>query len=208
MKLLVLGATGPTGRLLVQQAADAGHAVTVLVRDPARATGLAATVVVGDATVADDVRGALRGQDAVLSTLGPRNATDAVRSRAAAVLVAAMRESGVRRLVWISASGVADSRPQAVASSFVFGRVILPLFLRRQYADAALAEQTIIASDLEWVVVRPVQLVEHRPRAAAIPDVAGGKLPVLKVARADVASFMLEQLTHDAWVGKLPVLHG
>src|SRR5262245_38201395 len=110
MKLLVLGATGPTGRHVVDRALRCGDAVTVLVRRP-EALGPVAdrvTVVKGDATAPDDVARAMDGQDAVVSALGRGRSVRAhgLFTRATDAVLGAARQAGVSRLVWMSSFGV------------------------------------------------------------------------------------------------------
>src|SRR5438093_10326483 len=103
MNLLVLGATGGTGRLVVDQALAAGHTVTALVRSPEKlATATSQPnlrVVTGSATDPKSVAGAMKGADAVISTLGGGGSVIADPTTA---IVAAAHESGVRRVVVLS----------------------------------------------------------------------------------------------------------
>ena len=208
MKVLLLGATGATGRQLVDQLRAAGHAVTALVRDPATAELAGATVVKGRATDAAEVAASVAGQDAVVSALGPRDKRDPVCVDTARAVIAAMQQHGVKRLVWLSAGGVGDSAPQIVKASFVFGRIIMPLLMKHPYAHHAQAEALIRASDLDWTVVRPVQLVD-KPTGGAITvvPIGGAKIGGLKISRHDVAAWMAAELTSRAQVGTMPVLH-
>jgi nucleoside-diphosphate-sugar epimerase len=209
MKILILGATGATGRQLVEQALAAGHDVTALVRDP-KAIEVAHAklkVVKGRATDASDVANVVAGQDAVLSALGPRSKNDPICAEAARAVVDAMKQHGAKQLVWLSAGGVGDSAPQLIRESFIFGRIIMPLFLRKPYANHARAEAIVCTSEL-WTVVRPVQLVD-KPTGGTITAVPIGDAVVsgLKIARRDVAAFMLEELATRAHVGTMPILH-
>ena len=209
MKLLILGATGATGRHLVDQALAAGHEVTVLVRDAAGVTTRhpKLTVVAGRATVEADVDPVVRGQDAVLSTLGPRSKSDTVCPEAAQALVTAMKAHGVKRVIWLSASGVGDSRQAINDASFVFGKIIIPLLLSRPYANHAAAEEILRASGLDWTVLRPMQLIDvptGKSPAAVSKDT---KPPGLKVARQDVAAFMLRELAEGTWIGQMPLVY-
>ena len=210
MKVLILGATGATGRQLVEQALAGGHEVTALVRDPAKADLAHAKLrlVKGRATESGDVAGVVAGQDAVLSALGPRTKSDPVCAEAAQAVVDAMKRPGVKRLVWLSAGGVGDSAPQLTRASFVFGRIIMPLFLRKPYAHDARAEAIVRASGLDWTVVRPLQLVDEPTggKITAVP-IGEGKVSGLKIARRDVAAFMLEEMTARAHAGAMPILH-
>jgi len=209
VNLLVLGATGATGKQLVAHALAAGHRVRAVVRDPAKiaAAGPNLEVRKGDVTSAADLADALRGVDAVVSTLGPRVKTDAIAPLTAAALVQAMKAAGVKRLVWLSAGGVGDSAGPLTKASWVFGRIIMPLFLKAPYANHLRAEESIRASGLDFTIVRPVQLVDSQTGnpVGVAPD---GQPPKgLKISRSDVAKFMLDEVGARAHVGKLPVLY-
>jgi uncharacterized protein YbjT (DUF2867 family) len=209
MKILILGATGATGKHLLEKALAAGHEVTALVRDPKKLTVThpKLRVIEGQVSKEDDVVRAVRGQDAVLSTLGPRDNKDPICATAAPIVAAAMKAEGVKRIVWLSASGVGDSKPALVAASFVFGYIIMPLFLKTPYANHARAEEALRATDLEWTVLRPVQLVDKltgKPVVATPPD---QKPASLKIAREDVAAFMLVELEKNAHVREMPLLY-
>jgi putative NADH-flavin reductase len=116
VRLLILGATGPTGRNLVDQALGAGNDVTALVRDPTRITIVhrRLAIVVGDATDPRALDAAVRGKDAVLSALGAGNSLRSdVVYRAVTSLILAMRSRALKRIVFLSAFGVGESLHQA-----------------------------------------------------------------------------------------------
>ncbi len=106
MKLTLLGATGPTGQRVLDQALKAGHQVTALVRDPARLPQRQdgrVTVVTGDATRTEDLKQAISGSDAVLSALGPgKDFKSDLASRTARALVPAAGATDVTRVVVLS----------------------------------------------------------------------------------------------------------
>jgi len=194
MKVLVLGGSGGTGRQL--QAAANGHELVA----PRHADC--------DATRQADLERALDGCDAVAVMLSAKTKSDPVRSACAAALVAAMKKKGVRRVVWVSSSGVGDSFAGAKKTSWVFASVIIPLALKRQFADAAVAEETLRASGLDVTVVRPMQLVDaERPGEAQTvePD---AKAPSAKVSRAQLARFIVRELEKPEYTGRMPVLCG
>jgi uncharacterized protein YbjT (DUF2867 family) len=207
MKVLVLGATGGTGRLIVRDALAKGHSVVALVRSKATAPDLpGADVVEGDARDESAILRALDGCDAVVSSLGTGISTFGevtLLSVATPALVAAMKRSDVRRLVCISALGVGDSRGHG---GFFFDRLFQPLLLRNAYKDKELQEAAIRASSLDWVIVRPGALNDESARGNVraitdLTDVRGGK-----IARADVARFVVEQLTTDTWLRRTPLV--
>ncbi|WP_035992390.1 NAD(P)-dependent oxidoreductase [Leptolyngbya sp. KIOST-1] len=202
MNLLVFGATGDTGREVVKQALAQGHAVTGFSRhaDDLLADFPSLKTIEGDVTDKTTVEKAVQGQDAVLSTLGSSSLkrspalTDGVRT-----IVAAMEQHGVRRLVYQSSLGVGDSRKQV---GFLVRYIIIPLVLRNAIADHADKEQIIRQSSLDWVIVRPAGLTNDdftgQYRHGETIDFGA------KIARADVADFMLKQVTADTYLKKTP----
>jgi uncharacterized protein YbjT (DUF2867 family) len=205
MKVLVLGATGGTGRLIVRDALAKGHLVKALVRSKAGVDLPGAELIEGDARDAGALQRALEGSDAVVSALGTGMGFKEVSllTVATKALVTAMKHAGVRRLVCISALGVGDSKGHG---GFVFDRLFQPLLLSQAYKDKERQEATIRASSLDWVVARPTQLTDDPARGSvrALTDLEG--FHGGKVSRADVAKFVVEQLTTDTWLRQTPVV--
>ncbi len=207
MKILVLGATGATGRLIVSQAVAKGHSVVALVRSKARATDLAgAELVEGDARDAAALTRAIAGCDAVVSSLGTamspfREVT--LLSTATRALIGVMVAQNIHRLVCITGMGAGDSRGHG---GFFYDRLFLPLMLRKVYEDKDRQEDAIRASALDWIIVRPT-LLNDKPASGHIraltnlSGVHGGT-----IARADVADFVVQQLTVDTWLRKTPLI--
>ena len=206
-KILVLGATGGTGRLVVKQALARGFEVRALVRSPAKAAGLeGADIVIGDARDEAALRKALEGRDAVVSSLGTpvspfREVT--VLSSATKALVSAMKAAEVSRLVCITGMGAGDS---AGHGGFVFDRLIFPALLRKVYADKDRQEAIVRGSGLDWVLVRPAVLNDKAPthQVRALTDLSGFHGGT--IARADVANFALDQVHSDSWLGRSPLI--
>ena len=206
-KLLVLGATGGTGRLIVKEAIARGFEVRALVRSSAKASGLeGAEIFIGDARDEAALRNALQGRDAVVSALGTqvspfREVT--LLSSATTALVHAMKAAGVARLVCISGMGAGDS---AGHGGFVFDRLIQPALLRKVYADKNRQEAIVRNSGLDWVLVRPSVLNDETPRDEnrALTDLSGFNGGT--IARADVARFVLDQVHADTWLGRSPLI--
>jgi putative NADH-flavin reductase len=206
-KIVILGATGPTGRHIVAQAVSRGHDVTVLVRSPEKAADLkGAKLVVGDARDENALRQALKGRDAVISALGtPASPFREVSllSTATRALVNAMKAEDVSRLVAITGVGAGDSRGHGGA---LFDHVIFPLLLRKVYADKNRQEEIIRGSALNWTIVRPAILTD-KPGTGAVraltdlEDFHGGS-----VSREDVARFVLDQVSSDHWRRQSPLI--
>lgn len=206
-KILVLGATGATGRLIVRQAVARGHEVAVLVRSPEKASDLTgAKLIIGDARDESALRHALKGRDAVVSALGTpaspfREVT--LLSTATRGLVNAMQAEQVSRLVCITGLGAGDS---AGHGGFAFDNLIFPLLLRKVYADKNRQEAIVRDSGLDWILVRPSILNDKPGRGAAraLTDLSGFHGGT--IAREDVASFVLDQVGSDAWLRRSPLI--
>jgi putative NADH-flavin reductase len=190
IRLLILGATGGTGRALVEQARARGHHVTALVRSPQKlgASRESVTVRQGNPLNARELRAVLPGHDAVLSVLGPPGpgATTIFRDSGRS-LVEAMRDAGPSRLLVVSVAALFEDAGLLVA---LFRRTLL----RNIVVDAAAMEREVIGSGLDWTIARPPRLTNgsltRRYR------VAEGRLPRggFSVSRADVAHFLLDEL--------------
>jgi putative NADH-flavin reductase len=205
MHVLIVGATGRTGRDVVAVAVAAGHRVTAFARSadrtewPAGVTAVAADVL--DPVVVD---AAMVGVDAVIVVLSMVRASDSpwspiltprdLHSRAAAVLTAAAAKHGVRRYVTLSAHGVADAAPRA---GWLFLGLVRASNIGVAYANLAIAEDIVRSSSLRWTIVRPTRLTTGRPsgRWRAAADLVTTSLD--RIARADVAAFLLGVATSD-----------
>ena len=201
MNVLVIGAAGETGKLVVERAAAAGHAVTALVHDAGdyHAPAGVVRVVGGDARDAAAVGGAVAGQEAVVDALGgktPYLETDLERS-AARVIVSAMAEHGVRRLIVISVLGAGDSTDQA---GFFYEHLLVPTYLRGVVKDKDAMEDEVRASGLDFVLVRPPVLKNGEAKGSV--KVLGAHETAGSITRADLAAFLVDQLTSDAHVGQ------
>ncbi len=200
MNVLVIGAAGKTGRLVVDQAVAAGHRVTALVRDPARYTAAPdVRVLAGDATDPAAVAHALAGQHAVIDAVGgktPWRRTELERTVARAV-VAAAQQHGTRRIIAISALGVGDSTAHA---PLLFRLLVLPTFLWGSTADKTAMEQEVAQAGVPYVLVRPAVL-NDQPAVGAVRVLTGSETG-RQITRADVAVFVVEQLTTDTHVNR------
>ncbi|CDN57920.1 Flavin reductase Short (plasmid) [Neorhizobium galegae bv. officinalis bv. officinalis str. HAMBI 1141] len=207
MKILVLGATGATGLLIVGKAVAEGYAVVALVRSKVKAADLAgAELIEGDARDPAALTGAIAGCDAVVSSLGTAMSPFkevTLLSTATRALVGVMEQQNVRRLVCITGLGAGDSRGHG---GFFFDRLFLPLILRKVYEDKDRQEDAIRTSKLDWTIVRPMVLNDKPARGGvkALTDLSG--VHGGSIARADVAEFVVQQLTADTWLRKAPLI--
>jgi putative NADH-flavin reductase len=207
MKLTIFGATGRTGRALLAQALEAGHEVTAFVRDPSKLyiTHSRLRVIQGDIYDASVVEDAIKGQDAVLSALGPvRGGPKDVMGAAARNIVAGMKSTGVRRLVTLTGAGVAqpDDAPKLFNR---FMSLMLNTFARDILTDSAEHARIVRGSGLACTIVR-VPMLTDGPRTAQYRVGMVGIDDGPRISRADVADFMLKQLGPDATPQTAPVI--
>jgi len=206
MKIIVFGPTGGTGRHLVVQALAAHHDVTAFTRNPGAIEARPRlTVVAGDTRDGGAVERAIATHDAVLCALGgrPWRRHEQVCSSAMKVIARSMAKVGVRRVVAISTFGAGDTRPHVgwLARTLLFG-----LVLRSEVADKEAMERELSETDLDWTVVRVGRLTDGPARGAWHAADDGSIRGMGQVARADVAAFMLAQLTDDTWLRRRPVV--
>ena len=205
MKVLIIGATGATGKILMREALAHGHEVTALARNPSALApeDYRLRVVEGNALDASSLEAAVAGQDAVLSALGTSSrGPTTLFSESTHNLIGAMDKHGVRRLVCITGVGVGDSKGHV---GFLYDRIIRPFVVKNVYEDKERQEEAIKQSDLDWVIVRPARLTDE-PAKGEYRVYLGGSYTATKISRADVAAFMLAQLTDDTYVRKTPVI--
>jgi putative NADH-flavin reductase len=203
MRIAVFGATGASGRQIVEQALASGHEVVAFARNPnaLKISHPQLKVIQGDAQDAARVSQAIAGQDAVLSAIGINRrssiniCTDSTRN-----IIAGMREHGVRRLIILSAYGASETKDTARYSK------VLRFFIGKRVEDKDRQEELVRASSLDWVLVRPPLLTNGKERGRYR---VGFDIPIKlfsSVSRADVAAFMLKQLTDDTYLRQAPTI--
>jgi putative NADH-flavin reductase len=206
-RILVLGGTGHTGRLIVEQALEQGHFVTVLARRPeAVSVRHASLAVLGGDVLGADLAPALAGQDTVVSSLGRGLSlrSEQLMARATPRIVAAMERARIARLVFLSAYGVGGTPPDAP----LLIRLMFRLMFSDIYADKAAAETAVRESSLNWTILAPVKLTSG-PAAGRYR--AGEDLRVpgfAKISRADVAASVLGAIDDPATFRKRLVVAG
>jgi putative NADH-flavin reductase len=200
MKVVVFGATGPTGREVVAQALDAGHAVRAFARNPAAvgawAPGL--EVVQGDVLDPNAVRVAVGGMDAVLSALGTGSNMEptTVVSEGTGLILDAMANLGVKRIICVTSAGLLEDPTAPLIFRMVFRRR-----LRHVFEDQRRVEERLRASNREWTIVRPPRLLDG-PRTGRYRIEVDKPVPRgHAINRADVADFMLRELGARQFVG-------
>lgn len=207
MKVALFGATGGTGREVLAQGLALGHEFQALVRDPSRLGPVSeqgpegVQVTTGDVLVPLAVAATVRGADAVICVLGSHGSATPVEARGTAVIIEAMQAAGMRRLIAVTSMGVGDS-VQQVAPVF---RVIMQLTLKKIMAAKEEQEGMIRASGLDWTIVRPGGLTDG-PRTGRYQSGTDKAIRAGRVSRADVAEFVLQQLSDGQYIGQAPAI--
>jgi putative NADH-flavin reductase len=206
MKILVLGATGGTGRQLVAKALEKGHEVTAFARNP---DGIPKherlRPVRGDVTVAESIAAAVAGQDAVISVIGPRPGVKpgTLISDTVHYVIGAMRTHGVRRFAF--ESGLMVGEPRGAGALTRVGISLFRMLNRGLYVDKVKAEAELSATDLEWVIVRPPGFKDLPARGTyRLGEELDAKLTMM--SSTDVAAAMLEAATESRWSRKALLL--
>jgi putative NADH-flavin reductase len=207
MKIIVFGATGRTGKPLVEQALAAGHEVTAYVRDASKMTlqHPKLKVVVGSLHETDKILAAVTGQDVVFSALGPvKGGSKTVMEEFAKTITTVMKQAGVRRLITVTGAGVAQpgDTPKAFNKFMSF---MLNTFAKDVLVDSANHARIVGSSDLDWTIVRVPMLTDGERKGQYRVGMVG-KDDGPRISRADVADFMLKQLDNPSYVGKAPVI--
>ena len=200
-RILVIGATGGTGRHVVRQALAAGHSVTALARDPARidVRHERLSVLRGDVLDASSLAPAMAGRDAVVSSIGVTTgrAPTTLYSEGMRNIISAMRAAGVMRLVAVSAGPLSIDDGDTLPSRLLM-KPLLRAILKNPYADMAKMEEEIRESDLDWTIIRPPRLTNKSRsghyRTAKHRSVRRGYF----IARADLADAILKLIDDPA----------
>lgn len=207
MKITIFGGTGKTGAYLVREALDKGFDVYILARAPAKMTIADPHLVdvKGDITDANAVASAINGTSAVLSVLGPTdNKPTFAVSRGMENILAAMKSGSIRRLVITAGAEVGDPED---APKFMnkFMNFLLKLMARNVLADMSKAVEMVRSSDLDWTVVRLPMLTDD-PKTGKVKVAYVGKGMGARIARADIASFLIDQVNDKTFIHKAPAI--
>jgi putative NADH-flavin reductase len=208
MNVTVLGASGRTGRLVVDEALAAGHRVTAFVRDPAKLniTHDRLKCVKGDSAHLAQVREAVKGADVVISALGPvKGSPKDLLVTAQRNIIEAMKQEGVRRYVALTGAGVRDAQDQPKLVDHIFG-FLLKLTAGDVLKDSADGVDVVRSSDRDWIIVRAPRLVDG-PKTGKFRVGYVGAESGTQISRADLAAFMVQQAAGGGlWVHKMPMV--
>lgn len=202
MKLVIFGATGNVGKHLVKCAIANGHTVTAFCRDAKALSEQQAeqlTIFQGDIFHREAVEKAIKGQDAVLCTIGDGR-KGKVRGPGTQHIISAMKKQGVQRLICQTTLGLGSSSGNL---NFVWKYIMFGFFLKKAFKDHQAQEEYLFNSDIDYTIVRPSALTDGEATHAYQVGFNGEQKNLnLKITKADVADFMLKQLSDTAAIKK------
>jgi putative NADH-flavin reductase len=196
MKLVVVGAGGRTGRLIVERALAAGHHVTAFVRRPdqmiTRHERLSVTC--GDVLDPDSLSEAVAGQEAVVSALGVKSRTTTTVFSAGITNVAkAMEFRDVRRILALSSAGL-DIGPHMPIAQRLIAEYIVERVMRNIYLDLARMEDELETHHIDWTIVRATALTDGPANGRYRVALDGGVARPKRLSRSDLAAYVVDQL--------------
>jgi putative NADH-flavin reductase len=211
MKILVLGISGRTGKLVAAEALKRGYVVAGIARNPESVSIEGAEITKGSPSDYDTVRKAIEGCDAVVSVLNTLNQSDGlfrkintplnVMTVCMKNLVRAMNEIKIRRVVVMSALGVGDSAKEVSA----FFRFIISISnIKYVYMDHDSQEKVLEESQLDWTVVRPVMLNDKSENISVLHNLKGAGKLKQAISRNAVANFMLDCIEKGLFINQKP----
>jgi uncharacterized protein YbjT (DUF2867 family) len=208
MKVIIFGSTGTIGKHLVEQSLDKGYEVSAFSRNSEHLKTLKQlelNKIAGDVFNPNDLQHAIKGQDAVIIVLGSgKNRTSTVRSEGTKNIIEAMKINDVKRLICQSTLGTGETTENL---NFFWKNIMFGWFLKHVFLDHELQEKHVRNSGLDWTIVRPAAFTDGKKTENYKHGFsASDKLLKLKIARADVADFILKQLDSSLYLFKSPGL--
>jgi putative NADH-flavin reductase len=206
MKVLLFGATGGTGKEVLLQALQQGHIVTAIVRNPTKINiqSERLKVIQGDILTSnlDDV---FVKQDAVICCLGTSaNKAGTLRSEGTKNIIDSMKKAEINRLICQTSLGYDDSIPVLGNTSFLFKKIIVPYILKATFKEHYLQEIAIKRSGLKWTIVRPGNLTNgKKTERYKYGFLYSDPTIKIKISRADVAHFLVNQISTSVNIGKV-----
>lgn len=212
MRIALLGATGPTGRVLILEYLERSHQVTIFARNPSKLDDSIrknpnVTIVEGTLDDESALRRAFHGQDAVISVLGPvPRKPNPVIANSLKVVFAAMKAENVTRFVGTGTAAHRDPKDK-FSLSFAIAFIILRMIAANLYHEVRAYSDTVAnEKDIEWSWIR-VNHLSNKPRTGkvAFGFLGDGKTGLGGIRRADLADVLIDEVTERKWVHEMPV---
>lgn len=207
-KIVVFGSTGTIGKHIVEQSLEKGYEVLAFCRDKQKLKEPShphLKIMEGDVFNLKDVNRAVIGQEAVIVTLGSgKSRTSTVRSEGTKNIIDAMHTNGVSKLICQSTLGTGDSNDNL---NFFWKHIMFGWFLKKVFLDHELQEKHVKSSSLDWIIIRPAAFTDGEKTENYLYGFSPkDKSTKLKISRADVADFILKQVTDKKYLHQTPGL--
>ncbi|MGD0450202.1 MAG: SDR family oxidoreductase [Candidatus Bathyarchaeia archaeon] len=208
MKITVFGATGETGKKITEQALEMGYEVVAFARNPSKlnVSNEHLTVVQGQLSDVGLVESAVKGSSAVLSALGPRGGSkDKPLTQGMQNIIVAMKKQNVRRLIITSTLSAKDTKDKPNFKTKAMVNLVKTT-MHAAYEDIVNVAETVRASDLDWTIVR-LAILNNKPKSGKVKAgyVGSGEVAT-QISRADIADFMLKQITEMKYLHEAPAI--
>lgn len=202
MKIIIFGASGGTGQELVKQALGKNYNVTAFVRTPQKLniSNNNLEIIKGDVLNFNDVNNAIDSHDIVFCNLGvPASDKTTLRADGTANIIKAMEAKKISRFICQTSLGFADSK---AVLPWHMKYLIVPFILKNAFKDHELQEREIEQSKLDWTIVRPGNMTKGKMTENYKHGFKPTEKIKLKISRADVAHFMLNQIDNIQYIRK------
>lgn len=209
MEITIFGASGGIGRLLVEQALDAGYMVKAYVRNPSKLelTHQNLEIIKGELSDFENIRTAIAGVDAVISTLGPplkRNYKGWAILDAHINIVKAMEMEGVNRFITIATPSV-NFRWDISSITTKMPTVMAKLLFPKAYKEIVMVGNVVSDSSLDWTIVRIIA-PNNKPLAGSVKVTFGETKIKWGISRADIAAYLLLQVEDAQQIYSMPII--
>ena len=204
----LFGATGPTGRHIIDEALKQGYNLSVYTRDAKKLASFAGRVevVVGDLQDHSAIATCVQGADAVISALGPnsfKSQGDKPIMHGLTNIIAAMKHAGVRRLIQVSTAAYRDPKDGFAFKPHAFA-LLFKVIARKGYEDIKATGELVANSDLDWTLVR-IPNLKDGPADGRVDVSWYGKTKLgTKLSRGNLAKFLVDQVTDQKFVRAAP----
>jgi putative NADH-flavin reductase len=209
MEITIFGASGGIGRLLVEQALDAGYMVKAYVRNPSKLelTHQNLEIIKGELSDFENIRTAIAGVDAVISTLGPplkRNYKGWAILDAHINIVKAMEMEGVNRFITIATPSV-NFRWDISSIITKMPTVMAKLLFPKAYKEIVMVGNVVSDSSLDWTIVRIIA-PNNKPLTGSVKVTFGETKIKWGISRADIAAYLLLQVEDAQQIYSMPII--
>ncbi len=202
MRLLIFGATGKTGKYLIEQGLHAGHTITAFVRNPKKLQQRKNYLISfsGNISNQSDILHAMKGQEVVISVLGNKTSnvfwkSNTTISEGLKNIIHGMHIRRVKRILFVTSFGISDN-------IFLPEKILINVFLHNVFADLPTQEKLIKESGLEYTIVRPARLVDGQKTGKYKAEENLPIWPWSKITRSDVADFILHTIQNKNMIQK------